>query len=426
MQKDIINNLIKNSTKLLEKFQGIFFSKEGLIQFVILIILFIISTFIYIIIKKAINKSYVKKKNSLSLNLNKLIFATTFLLLNSITIQILKSNTYQIVILEIINQLIFAFLVIHIISKVTIKSGISKILSIIIWFMVILNILDLLAPLLQLLDGISVEFGEKKVSILLAIKSAIVLILATWLSLKISNFTNSFVERNENLNPTLKVLISKILKIVVVTSAIVLALTFIGIKLTAFALFGSAIGVGLGFGLQKIVSNFMSGFILLFDKSIKPGDVISIDATFGWIKSMTARYITVSTIDGKEHLIPNEDLITSKVVNWSHSNKMIRLNVDVGVSYNADIPKALKLVKISAISVSRVLKNPEPVALLLGFGDSSINLRLKFWITDPEKGIENIKSDIHLNIWKKFKEEDIEIPFPQTDVHIIPQKMEEV
>ena len=424
MKNDIIENIIKIGNEFVEQFQNTFLSKHSFIQFLILLLLVIVSFPIVFILNKIIKQLMNKKKNLFNRRIGKLVFFTTYLILNSITIYIFKSNDHAVRILELVNNLIFAYVAMHLISIVTQKSGLSKVIYRIVWVLVVLNILGLYSPLLNILDSFAIEFGETKVSILLIIKGFVVLLLSTWLSLKISNVANSFVDKSERLNPTLKVLISKIIKITIVTTSILLALSFIGIKLTAFALFGSAIGVGIGFGLQKIVSNLMSGFILLFDKSVKPGDVIAIDDTFGWIKSMAARYITVTTIEGKEHLIPNEDLITHKVINWSHSNKRIRVNVDVGVSYNADIPKALKIVKESAKSNSRVLKDPQPVALLVGFGDSSIDLQLKFWITDPEKGIDNIKSDIYLYIWEKFKEENIEIPFPQTDVHIITKKEE--
>ena len=188
--------------------------------------------------------------------------------------------------------------------------------------------------------------------------------------------------------------------------------------LQRLTLLGGAIGVGIGFGLQKVVSNLVSGLILLLDRSIKPGDVIEIDGTYGWINSLRARYASVITRDGKEHLIPNEDLITSKVVNWSFSDKNVRVRVPIGISYEADPRQAVDLCLDAARSAPRVLNDPEPRCLVMGFGDNSVNLQLRFWIDDPSNGVGNIRSKVLLAVWDRFQEEGIEIPFPQRDVRV--------
>jgi len=192
----------------------------------------------------------------------------------------------------------------------------------------------------------------------------------------------------------------------------------IGLDLSSFALLGGARGVGIGFGLQKVVSNLVSGLILLLDRSIKPGDVIEIDNTYGWINSLRARYASIITRDGKEHLIPNEDLITNRVVNWSFSDKNIRVRVPLGISYDSDPRKAMELCVEAARSSGRVLNDPEPRCLLTEFGDNSVNLELRFWINDPSNGVGNARSEVLLSIWDKFKEAGISIPFPQRDLHL--------
>ena len=202
-------------------------------------------------------------------------------------------------------------------------------------------------------------------------------------------------------------------------------LSTVGIDLTAFALFGGAVGVGLGFGFQKVFSNLISGILLLLDRSIKPGDVIEVGSTFGRIQALRARYAAVRTRDGTEYLIPNEDLITTRVVNWSFSNKLVRLKIPFGVSYDSDIVLARKLVLEAAAATSRVLKVPKPVCHLKDFGESSIDLELRIWINDPEKGVSNIGSEIRLAIWISFKEHGIEFPFPQRDVHLKPARVAE-
>ena len=176
-------------------------------------------------------------------------------------------------------------------------------------------------------------------------------------------------------------------------------------------------GVGLGFGLQKVVSNFISGIILLLDKSIKPGDVIEIGDVYGYISKLQSRYVSIVVRDGSELLIPNEDLITQKVVNWSFSHKKIRLPIPIGVAYNSNPHEIVKIVLSSIKNIKRILKDPEPACILKGFGDSSVDFELRIWIQDPEKGTNNIRSDVLLNVWDAFKENNITIPFPQRDVH---------
>ncbi|MEC7257696.1 MAG: mechanosensitive ion channel domain-containing protein, partial [Pseudomonadota bacterium] len=187
------------------------------------------------------------------------------------------------------------------------------------------------------------------------------------------------------------------------------------------AVLSGAIGLGIGFGLQKVVSNLVSGIIILLDKSIKPGDVISLGDTFGWIDSLGARYVSVVTRDGKEYLIPNEDLITSQVVNWSHTNKLVRLDLTFGVSYGDDPHRVRKLAIEAAAGVRRVLSNPNPpVCHITGFGDSSVDYILRFWITDPSDGLTNIKGNVYLALWDTFAANEISFPFPQREVRVLP------
>ena len=224
--------------------------------------------------------------------------------------------------------------------------------------------------------------------------------------------------RTSELTPALRVLMVKLVKIVLFTVAFLLGLDALGVDLTAFAVFSGAVGVGLGFGLQKVISNFISGIILLTDRSIKPGDIIAIDDTYGWVNALGTRYISVITRDGKEHLIPNELLITERVENWSFTNNNVRVRVPIGVSYKEDPHKVQELILQAVDESPRVLKKPEPRCLLTDFGDSSVNFELRFWIDDPINGIGNIKSEVLLKVWDQFKEHGIEIPFPQRDIHI--------
>jgi small-conductance mechanosensitive channel len=215
------------------------------------------------------------------------------------------------------------------------------------------------------------------------------------------------------------VLLAKLAKIFLVTVAVLAAVTSVGINWAALAVFGGAVGVGIGFGLQKVVSNLISGVILLLDRSIKPGDVIEVGETYGWINKLAARYTSVITRDGREHLVPNEDMITMPVINWTYSSTKVRRHIPVGVSYKADLRKAMDLMIAAALETPRVLDDPDPKCLIKGFGDSAVNLELRLWIADPQNGVANVASDVMLKIWDKFHEHGIEIPYPQRDLHLI-------
>jgi small-conductance mechanosensitive channel len=216
----------------------------------------------------------------------------------------------------------------------------------------------------------------------------------------------------------MRVLIVKMLQVSLYGAAIFIGLSSVGVDLTGLAFLSGAIGVGLGFGLQKVVSNLVSGVIILLDKSIKPGDVISLGDTFGWINTLGARYASVVTRDGKEYLIPNEDLITNQVVNWSHSNQFVRLDIYFGTAYGDDPHQVRKIAVQAAQSVDRVLNFRPTVCHIVGFGDSSVDYILRFWIEDPTGGLTNIRGNVYLALWDAFKEHGISIPFPQREVRV--------
>jgi small-conductance mechanosensitive channel len=281
----------------------------------------------------------------------------------------------------------------------------------------------LLDNTILLLDNLALTLGDLRISALTVIKGLASLAILLWLATLLSGAMERRISTLPNLTPSVRVLFSKLLKTVLITLAIVVALSTVGIDLTAFAVFSGAVGVGIGFGLQKVVSNLISGVILLMDKSVKPGDVISVGDTYGSVNSLGARYASVVTRDGMEYLIPNEDIITQQVVNWSYSSNAVRLGIPVGVSYKADVRQAIALCKEAAAEVPRVIAEPKTVCLLKGFGDSSVDLELRFWIEDPQNGISNVKSEILLLIWDKFHQHDIEIPFPQRDLHIKPSEV---
>jgi small-conductance mechanosensitive channel len=288
--------------------------------------------------------------------------------------------------------------------------------AVVAWIIAALNIAGLITPVLGLLDAMAMPVGNFRVSVLLVLKGAITLAIFIWMANTASRLAEQRLRFFTPLTPAVQVLASKLVRMTLLTLAVVLALGSIGIDLTAFAVFSGAIGVGVGFGLQKVVSNLVSGVILLLDRSIKPGDVIEIDSTYGSVTTLNARYVSVLTRDGKEYLIPNEDLITQRVTNWSFSNDLIRMHVKVGISYESDPHEAIRLALDAARNVPRVLTEPAPNCLLVNFGDSTIDLELRFWISDPVNGTANVRSQIMLNIWDLYRQHGIELPNPQRDL----------
>ncbi len=287
------------------------------------------------------------------------------------------------------------------------------------WIWVTLYFLGLWEGASDLMEGVALEVGEFRLSVLGLLKALIITGLLFFFARVILKGAQGKIRTNKDISPSMQELIIKVLQIVLFGAAFFLGLKAVGFDLTGLAVLSGAIGIGLGFGLQKVVSNLVSGVIILLDKSIKPGDVISLGDTFGWINSLGARYVSVVTRDGKEYLIPNEDLITGQVVNWSHSNDYVRLDIFFGTAYHDD-PHAVRKIAIEAAkSVDRVLTWRPPVCHIVGFGDSSVDYILRFWIEDPTGGLTNIRGNVFLALWDAFKENDISIPFPQREVRML-------
>jgi small-conductance mechanosensitive channel len=333
---------------------------------------------------------------------------------------------YETPLLDMLAKLLVALAIIRLIVY-ALRVGIApgpglkaweKVISTSIWVIVALHLLGWLPVVETSLDQLALGTGEHRVSLLMAGKfvvlSALYLLLALWLA----GVIEQWLKGSPHINISLRVGVSKISKVVLLTVAIIMALTEAGVNLASLTVFGGALGVGIGFGLQKIVSNFISGFILLGDRSIRPGDVISVGTNYGWVKELRARYIVVRNRDGVETLIPNENLVTTDVINWSYSDRRVRVRVPVQISYDDDPEQAMAIMEQAATANERVLKSPEPAVRLMEFADSGIALELRVWMTDPEEGVGNVRSDINLAIWHGFKEAGITIPYPQRDVHL--------
>ncbi|MEM6476513.1 MAG: mechanosensitive ion channel domain-containing protein [Pseudomonadota bacterium] len=276
---------------------------------------------------------------------------------------------------------------------------------------------------LDWLDAAALEVGNLRVSLLdtLLIIGVITLVITVaWLATRLAK---GAINRTNRLDGTQKTLAEKISTLAIWALAFFVGIDMLGIDLTALAFFGGAFGLAIGFGLQKTFGNLISGILLLLDKSIKPGDVISVtdqagNESVGQIRKIGIRAISVITRDQTEHLIPNENLMINQVVNWSYSSKDVRVKAPVGVAYDSDMELVSKLLYQAVDETKRVLKTPKPRVNIMEFGDNSVNFEVRFWIEDPEGGLANIRSDVYMRIWQLFQENEIEIPFPQHDVHI--------
>jgi small-conductance mechanosensitive channel len=315
-------------------------------------------------------------------------------------------------------KLATAWIVIVVATSMIRNKLVNRMVAVAAWTIAALSILGLLDRTQAALDSIAITIGGHRLTPLLVIKASALLLLALWAAGAIGNFLDRRLHSLADLTPSVQELLTKLARLALIILAIVLVLGSLGIDLSALALFSGAIGVGIGFGLQRIVSNLVSGIILLSDKSIKPGDIITVGDNFGWVKSMGARCTLVDTRDGREYLIPNEDFITQRVINWSYSNEQVRLEVKFGVAYGSDPHVVRRLALEAATAVPRVLASPEPVCHLIEFGDSALNFTLRFWISDPIDGVTNVRGTVMLALWDSFKREGIEIPYPVRDMQI--------
>ncbi|MFN3664208.1 mechanosensitive ion channel family protein [Yoonia sp.] len=347
-----------------------------------------------------------------------------FVILIWLVVAIMREYTWpsRSYLLSIIGTLAFAWLVIAFATRLIKSVPLRRTIRYGAWVYVTLYILGVVDQAEQVLDNIGFTVGEIRFTLLLLIQSLVILTLLLALVRFVMRTTAHRITSNPDISPSMQVLLVKAVQIGLYATAFFIGIRALGLDLTGLAVLSGAIGVGLGFGLQKVVSNLVSGVIILLDKSIKPGDVISLGDTFGWINSLGARYVSVVTRDGKEYLIPNEDLITGQVVNWSHSNEFVRLDIHFGTSY-ADNPHDVRKIAVEAAeSVDRVLKTRPAVCHVIGFGDSSVDYVLRFWITDPTGGLTNIRGAVFLALWDAFAAHGISIPFPQREVKLLRKK----
>jgi small-conductance mechanosensitive channel len=308
-----------------------------------------------------------------------------------------------------------AWLVISAVSHISRRKSFAKLFAFFAWVYVAVTLLGINDDIRAIFESALIPVLE--ISVWRGMTTLIGIGILLWLSLKLGNFLDARIQKVEDLTPSLRVLLGKITRISLMVFAFLIGMQLLNLNLTALTVLSGAVGVGIGFGLQKVVSNFISGIIILMDRSIKPGDTITLGDTFGWVRELRARFVSVVTRDGREYLIPNEDFITTQVVNWSFTDNFVRLDIPFGVAYSSDPHEVIRLAKEAAAGVDRVdsMYQP-PVCWMTEFGDSSINFLLRFWIDDPQRGLTNIRGAVLLALWDTFKENGIKIPFPHREV----------
>ena len=324
---------------------------------------------------------------------------------------------------RIVIKLLFAWIVISLVTQVIGNSLVRNAFAAVIWIIAALSIFGVLGQVSGSLGAAGFSLGEFEITALGVIKGILALGAMLYGAMVLATFVEARLGQTK-LNPASRVLIGKVTRIFLIATALLIAITTAGIDLSVLAVFSGALGLGIGFGLQRGFSNMFSGMMLLMDQSIKPGDVIEVtdptggQTTFGWVTHMGGRHTEIITRDNKSYLIPNEHLITQQVVNWSHGNTLVRLKVEFGVHYDSNPHDVKRIAEEAAVRAARVESDPKPACHMIEFGDSALNFSLRFWIRDAEKGVTNVKGDVMLALWDAFREQGIKIPYPHREVYL--------
>ena len=365
--------------------------------------------------------------------LARVLFPLTALLVNLIGASVLRRwfgpqltllDLAKVLLMAMLNIRLLVYLLRYIFHEAQWVRRSEKLLAAVIWLGYALHVSDVLPELWALMDSVQLHVGKNAISLLEILQAAVSVVLTVLVALWICREVERRLMRYETMEPNVRVMVIKVTRALLVVASVLIALPLVGVDLTVLSVFGGALGVGLGFGLQKIASNYVSGFIILMDRSVKIGDLVQIDNRHGMVAQLTSRYIVLRGLDGNEALIPNETLITSTVVNQSYSDRLIRVVSSVQVAYDADIELAMQLLEKAGVAASRVVADPPPQAFLKNFGENGIDLELGVWIKDPENGVQSVRSQINLAIWHAFKEHGIHIPFPQRELRIMSAAVE--
>jgi small-conductance mechanosensitive channel len=341
--------------------------------------------------------------------------------------RLVLKHWYELHLLDLVVPLLTALAIIRfavlMLRQVFAPSGwlnaLARVIGWVVWIGFALHITGLASDLLQALDAIGFAVGRERISLLLVLQAslsvAVTLLIALWLG----RFIEARTMAAASLDINLRVMFAKLAQTVLVLLAILVALPAVGIDLTVLSVFGGMLGVGIGFGLQKIASNYVSGFIILMDRSISIGDLVSVGEHTGQLTKMTARYVVLRSQNGLEAIIPNETIITSTVINHSYTDRRVRVQVQVQVSYRSDLDTVRRVIEEVARGHPRVLREPAPAVFVKEFADNGIDLELGVWIEDPQAGTANLRSDLNYALWAAFRRHGIEIPYPQREVRVL-------
>lgn len=357
----------------------------------------------------------------------RLLFPVVSLVLIHLGASILKQMAQHTSMLKLVSSLLVALAIIrvcvyalrYVFPPSAWLRSIENAVGTAIWGMVALHLTGLLPELISGLDAISFTLGKNTISLWMVLQALAIVAVTLIAALFLSRFLENKLMHADKIDMNLRVVFSKLLRVFLIVMAVLMALSAIGFDMTLLSVFGGALGVGLGLGLQKISSNYVSGFIILLDRSVHMGDVMTINEHHGVIYQIRSRYLVLRKLDGTEVIIPNEMLVSSVVVNHSLTDRRSRILIPVQISYDSPVELAIEIMQQAAMRHPRVLADPKPEAQVAGFGESGIDLNLSIWIEDPEQGTGALKSVIYLEIWAEFKKLGISIPFPQREVRVI-------
>lgn len=358
--------------------------------------------------------------------INRVLFPLSTLLLVSLG-RLLLAHWQHVSMLDLVNRLLIAMaairLLVYAVRYIVSPGGwlktLEKFIAWLIWGALALHLTGYLNDLIALLAGAEFNIGKTTVNLLMLTQALITVLVTLLVALWLSKFLEKKILQADHVSMNMRVVLVKLIRIIFITVAILIALSAVGLDITVLSVFGGALGVGLGFGLQKIASNYVSGFIILLDKSMQIGDVITAESHYGVVTDLRSRYLVLRKLDGTEVVIPNETFITSSVINHSFTDRKARVQLPIQISYESDLEQAMAIMHAATRGHSRILAEPAPSVHIIGFGESGIDLNLNIWIPDPEEGTMELKSMVYLSIWHAFKQHGIVIPYPQREIRIM-------
>lgn len=400
-------------------------SEAAIYQYVVILLsiglFFFTRKKIHDVILSSSNKSFKSAAHGIERVLNPLIiliFITTASLITSFIYKTNLLDLIEIILIALIASRLGVYSLRYIFAGNPLLKAFENIIALFVWVYTLIYIFGFSSLISSSLEAVAFKVGGTQYNLLIIIQLIFGIIFAIAIAMSFVSFIERKLMGVKSLDRNLRAMINKIIKLTIYIFAVVIALDTIGIDLTFLSVFGGAFGVGLGFGMQKITSNYISGFTILMDKSLHIGDLITVGDNYGVVTSIKSRYTVLRKLDGVEVIIPNENLISENIVNHTYTDRKVRVAIDVQVGYSSSIDLASEIMLKATKDQERVLEDPEPVVYLQNFGESGIDLTLVFYVEDAEEGTLRLKSDISKEFWREFQKQGVEIPFPQRDLHI--------